>query len=404
MIWRIFSKKGFVLIGILGFVLILIMLLIPLISWSVNEYRWTTHSFRSLQALNLADAGAEAAIWEIVYNDEQFTSWSGTNPKTMTISSFKDEDNNTIGDIQISVNQTSTSHYTVTSTGFVPNAANPVASKRVKVFVLPKTLFNNAAFGNSSVSLAGITLVDSYNSSLGPYSALLAGDKGDIGTNNILTMTGNASVKGDALVAPGGSASGVEPRITGELFYAGSPTVLDPVILPDYLSSAPISPDLSLTSSAAATLPIGNYHYQNISITSGGVLTLSAGTNIYVSQQISVTGGSSRIICGSDVKLYIRGTANFAGQGITNSTGIPGDLQIYGLGSGTTISYSGGSNFYGTIYAPECSISTSGNSSIFGAIVGNTVTLTGTGALHYDESLSQNGPSQGFTIIYWQED
>jgi len=88
---------------------------------------------------------------------------------------------------------------------------------------------------------------------------------------------------------------------------------------------------------------------------------------------------------------------------IVKTSGIPGNLQIYGLDSGTTINYAGGSDFYGTIYAPEGDVSTSGNSNIFGAIVGDTVTLSGTGALHYDESLAENGPSQGFTIVYWQE-
>lgn len=400
--WHIFGKKGFILAGILCFILLLILVIIPLMSWSANEYSWTARSFMSLQALNLADAGAESAIWEIVYNNEQFTTWSGTNPKTTTLSSFKDGNNKTIGDISISADQTSAHHYTITSAGFVPNITKPVANKTVKVFVLPKALFNNAVFGNSSVSLTGITLVDSYDSSLGPYSSLNAGENGDIGTNDTLTMSGNASVKGDALVAPGGNVSGVESRITGELFYAGNPTELDPVILPAYFSGVPITPDLKLTKDTT-TIPAGNYHYEEIALSSSAVLVISGNTNIYISEKISITG-AAKIVAGSNVKFYIMGDANFGGQGIINSSGLPSDLQIYGLGSGTTINYSGGNDFYGTIYAPECAVSTGGNSSIYGAIVGNTVTLSGTGSLHYDEKLTEDGPSQGFTIVYWQED
>lgn len=405
MTWQSSGKKGFILAGILCLVLVLIMLIVPLISWSVNEYGWTSRSFMSLQALNLADAGAESAIWEIIYNDEQFTSWAGTNPRTITLSSFKDGNNNTIGDIEVSADQTSAQHYTITSTGFVPNAANPVISKTVKVLVFPKAIFHNAVFGNYSVKLSGITLVDSYDSDLGPYSSLTAGSNGDIGTNDLLTMAGNASVKGDALIGPEGTSSGVETRITGELFYAGNPTELDPVTLPDYFSSVPISPDIKLTKDVT-NIFTGNYCYKDVSLSSSATLAIADNTNIYVSEQISITG-SARIITGINVKLYIKGDANFAGQGIVNTSGLPSSLQIYGLASTTstptTISYSGGSNFYGAIYAPECDIITGGNSSIFGALVGNNVTLSGTGALHYDESLVENGPSQGFNIIYWQE-
>ncbi len=401
MSWHLLGKKGFILVTMLCFILLLILIMIPLISWSTNEYAWTSHSFMSLQALNLADAGAESAIWEIVYNDEQFASWAGTNPKTITLSSFKDSGNKAIGDITVSADQTSAHHYTITSTGFVPNAAKPVTGKTVKVFVLPKAVFNNAVFGNHSVLLSGITLVDSYDSRLGPYSSLTARENGDIGTNDILTMVGSASVKGDALVAPGGSVSGVEPRITGELFYAANPTELDPVILPSYFGGVPTSPNLSLNKDTT-TLLTGNYHYKEISLSGSATLEINGNTNMYVSEKIYLTG-TAKIDIGPNVKLYIKGDANLGGQGIVNSSGIPSNLQIYGLGSGTTIKYAGGSDFYGTIYAPESDVSTSGNSSIFGAIVGNTVKLSGTGELHYDESLADNGPSQGFTIVYWQE-
>lgn len=395
---RINNKKGFLLISMLSFTIILSLIIIPLISWSVNEYKWTSRSYMSLQALNLADAGAESAIWEIAYNNELFTSWSGTNPKTITITSFKDGNNRTIGDITVSADKTSASHYTITSTGFVPNASNPIATKTVKVFLLPKVLFNNAVFGNTSVTLSGITLVDSY---LAPYSALTARENGDIGTNNILKMVGAATVKGDALVAPGGSATGVESRITGELFYASDPAELDPVALPDCFDGVPVSPDIKLPG-GTATLPSGNYRYEEIDLSSDAVLTINSDTNIYISESIAVTA-SARINTGANVAFYISGDANFAGQGIVNTSGVPSNLQIYGIGSTTTIDYSGGSDFYGVIYAPECDVSTGGNSSIYGAIVGNVVTLGGTGALHYDESLSDNGPAQGYTIIYWQE-
>lgn len=394
-------NEGFVMVMTLCFAVLLILAIIPLITWAVNEYMWTSRSFAALQALNLADAGAELGIWEIVYNGEQFTSWSGTNPKTMSISSFTDNNGKVTGDIAISADQTSPQHYQITSTGTAPNSTKPIGSKTIKVSVFPKPLFNNAVFGADSVTLSGIALVDSYDSRVGPYSSLTAKANGDVGTNGVLSMVGTTSVKGDALIVPGGSATGVESRITGEVYYASEPLELDLIGLPDYFASVPTSPDLDLNHDITP-LASGNYHFEEIKMSSSAVLTVSNDTNIYVSNSMTLTG-SAQITTGSNVKFYINGTANIAGQGILNATGRPNNLQIYGLGSSTSISYSGGSNFYGTIYAPDSDVSVSGGASLFGAIVGESVSISGTGTLHYDESLSDNGPSQGFSIIYWQE-
>ena len=48
---------------------------------------------------------------------------------------------------------------------------------------------------------------------------------------------------------------------------------------------------------------------------------------------------------------------------------------------------SGGSATYLSIYAPGTSVSVSGDSPLFGALVGKTLTVTGNSALHYDVAL-----------------
>lgn len=402
MIRDILLKKGFVLVGVVGFSLLIILVIIPLIGWSVSEYNWTTRSLKSLEALNLADAGAEYAIWEIAHNNKNFTGWSGVNPKTITISSFRDNNMRVVGDITVSADETSLDHFNVVSTGFVRIAGNQIVRKRVHVQVFPKPLFHNAVFGNSSVSLSGIALVDSYDSSLGPYSSLTARSNGDVGSNNIISMVGSTSIKGDALIGPEGSTSGVETRITGEVFYSANPVELELPALPSFFSSVPLSPDIKITKDTT-TLATGNYHFNNIDLSSTAILDINSNSNVYVSQSITTTA-QARIITAANVKIYISGDANFAGQGILNTTGIPRNLEIIGLGSDTNISYAGGADFYGTIYAPESTVSISGGASIFGAIVGDVVTMSGTGTLHYDESLSEGGPTQGYAIAYWQED
>ncbi len=403
MIRQIIEKKGFILVATSCFSLLLILIVIPLINWSVNEFGWTSRSFLALQALNLADAGAELAVWEIAHNNEQFSSWSGLNPRTVTLSSFTDDNGKVIGDITVSANQTSPRNYTVTSTGLVPNAQKPIVKKTVKVLVFPNALFNNGIFGKTSVTMSGNTYIDSYDSSVGPYSALTAGSNGDVGTNGVLTMSENSLINGDALIGLGGSASGVTSRVSGEIFYSGNEVELPPVTLPDYFSGLTNSGNLSLSSDDTMVIPSGNYFYQTISLSAKSSLTINSNTNIYVSEGFSISG-QAVVSTNSVVTLYIGGNGDFSGQGIVNNSGIPSGLQIYALGDGTSLSYSGKSNFYGIIYAPESTVSASGNASYFGAIIGDTVNFSGNGGFHYDETLSDNGPSSGFSIAYWQED
>ena len=401
-----FNKKGFVLLSVTMLSVIFIIIAIPLISWTVHEFSWTTRSFMSLRALNLADAGAEAAIWEIIYNNEQFTGWGGIDPKTTIIYSFTDNAGQVIGDISVSAQNLSPGTWLITSIGFVPSIASPTVKKTIKVKAFPHPLFNNCLFGTSSVTMSGNGIVDSYNSSIAPYSLATAGSNGDVGTNGTLTLSGGASVHGDVLIGPDGSTSGVsQTNVTGEVFYSGNDVELPPILLPSYFSGIPNSGNLYLPQGkdTTMTIPTGNYYYNNISLSGQAELTISANTHLYVNNDFT-TSGQSIIYTYPGVEIYIGGDGNFSGQGIINTSGIPSNLQIYGLGSDTSISYSGQNDFYGTIYAPEVSISLSGNAAFFGAIVGETIDISGNGSFHYDEALSQNGPFSGYDIAYWQED
>ena len=397
-------RKGFVLASVVALSVIFIIIVIPMIAWSVNELFLTAHSFMSLRALNLADAGADLAVWDIIHNNAQFTGWSGTNPKTTTIYSFTDSNGTSVGDIVVSALNTASNQYLVTSTGYVPSIADTKAKKIVKVKAFPRPLFNNGIFGYSAVALSGNTVVDSYNSNNGPYSIATAGTNGDIGSNGSLTLADNALVKGDLFVGPSGSVAGNIPgRYTGETVYSGNDVEPESVTLPGYFTGLPNLGNYTVAGNQTPTLPTNNYFYENISVSGGSaVLTISANSHVYVRTNFTISG-QAKVITGSGVEFYVGGTGSFAGQGIVNSTGVPNDLRIYGLSASTNLSYTGLSDFYGAIYAPESTVYLGGNAAYFGAIVGGNVTETGNVAFHYDEALAQNGPYDGYDIAYWQE-
>ncbi len=401
------KDRSFVLLSILLISAVFIILVVPLLGWVGNEFSWTYRSFTTLRALNLADAGAELAIWEILYNGAGFAAWGGTNPKTMTVSNFTDSAGKVIGDIQISVLTTSPNNYLVTSTGLANiNTASDV-SKTVKAKVFPHRLFNNAIFGYDSVSLVGISLADSYDSSMGPYSSLTAGSNADVGSNEELTIQGSALVKGNVLIGPAGTISGNDPsHVTGETFYSGVTTekvVYPPQAYLDYLNGLPLQSDISLASNDLLTIPSGDFKYNKIAVKSSAHLTISANSNIYVVEDFSVSGGDATVFTENGVNIYLGGNASFAGVGLVNPSGIPNNLHIYGVNGATTLNFSGQSNFYGSIYAPYADIGLSGGADFFGAVVGDDVSLSGNFKFHYDEFLSQNGPFSGYDVAYWQE-
>ncbi len=396
------KKRASVLFSAIFIAVVFLIVLLPLINWSMNEFTWTSRSFMSLKALNLADAGADLAAWEVIHNGASFAGWAGANPKTLTLSSFSDNGGTAAGDIAISCLNTSPGNYLVTSTGFVPNSTATTAQKTVKVKIFPHALFNNGIFAYTSVSLSGNTLVDSYNSASGPYTPLTAGSNGDVGTNGAFTISEDARVKGDIFIGPNGSVSGADSNVTGETFYSGNEVELVNPPLPDYFASLPNLGPLSVGGQQAPIIPTGNYIYESITVDGQSTLTLSNTAHIYVRTNVSVAGQAS-IVTNEGAEIYIGGSGNFAGQGIVNATANPTNLRIYGLSAGTTLNYAGLSDFYGTVYAPQSAVTMSGNASVFGAVVGNTVTLGGNIQFHYDEALTQNGPFSGYDTAYWQE-
>jgi len=397
------KRKGFILFSVLCFILVLMIIMVPLLSWSISEFSWTRRSFSSLSALNLADAGAESAIWQIVYNNAQFTEWSGTNPKTITLQSFTDNTGRAVGDISVSAESTSPDHYIITSTGFVPDMTSPLTSKTVKVKVFPHAIFNNGIFGSDSVTLTGNTLVDSYDSEDAPYSPATAEDNGDVGTNGTLTLLENTSISGDAFISSGGSIL-IDPTtsLSGEIYYSGGEVELEPIAFPDDLAALSSGGNW-LISKDNLSMASGNYRYESITVEGQGALTLNDNVRLYIHNDFSVAGQAT-VFTNNNVEIYIGGNGNFAGQGMVNTTGVPDNLIMYGLGADTALNFTGLNDFSGCVYAPESSVYMSGEAGYFGSVIAGDVTLAGNIKFHFDENLLSDGPSIGYDIAYWQED
>lgn len=70
---------------------------------------------------------------------------------------------------------------------------------------------------------------------------------------------------------------------------------------------------------------------------------------------------------------------------MVNESQDPADFTI--ISSGTEMKISGGSDFYGSILAPYADVVFTGGATIYGAVIGGTLKLSGDMEFHLDTSL-----------------
>jgi hypothetical protein len=214
--------------------------------------------------------------------------------------------------------------------------------------------------------------------------------------------------------------TGTEPANDGNV--QGTKTspfseTITPVTTPAWSSYNPapaiIKSTMTLTGGAKDTP--ARYKVSELTISAGKSLTLSthaAGEESYV--EIWVTGkmttsGTGFITQdpGVHVTYYVEDDITVSGSSFNNRSNVASNLMIYGVNpsSGTQkLTVSGSGNFIGIIEAPKFDINVSGGASLSGAFIGNTLTVSGSGGVHYDEALKggSNGGAK-YILASWLE-
>lgn len=409
----IFNKKSFGLIAAVLIMLIISVMGITVVSILSVSTRTSVDYMQSRQALFLAESGIQRALLELSKGGGAWTGWSGTDPKTiqLTLTGY--------GDYDISIASPASNAAHITSTGYIPNrtASNKVV-RVTEAIVQKDSLFGKyAGFGGGSaggssigVRLGGGAYTDSYDSSVGLYNVGgNIGLDGDVGTNADITVVGGATIGGDATTGPAGTFNN-DPAVSGDITHDASVT-LPAVVVPSSLTSLSSSGSITSTTSLAS----GNYKYDKISLASSDVLTVTGPANIYLtnSTSIKMTGSSKITVSPSStgpVIIYADGNVSAAGQGIENSTFLPSNFQLYGSKGSPTqdIKLTGGTSFYGLVYAPNGALTISGITNVYGSYIGDTMDMSGGGALHHDTSSSTSTSTPSFvpsvyTPTNWKE-
>lgn len=226
------------------------------------------------------------------------------------------------------------------------------------------------------VGINGVTIngsyTDSFNSDDGSYGTGSIGNQGHVCSNATINLLGASTiVHGDAHPGPGCSVSG-SGSATGSMTALTSPLV-EPAIDPG-------NADCSNNNGKLPSSVIDKNG--NFALKSKQNLNMPAGTYYFSSFKL---GAQSTLTINSKVTIFCKGNFDAGGGTIANKTQLAANCQLYVMGS--TLKLSGGSHFYGVVYAPGADITRSGNSNFFGVAVGKTLQSAGNGGLHYDEAL-----------------
>ncbi len=395
------NRKGFMLVLSLLTASILLILTMAYIGRVVADYRFTSKIYNSTDALNLAEAGVERALWEIRYNNMAFSGWAttidgnGNKTSAISVNSFQTSTGDNIGDYTVTAWVSSDGmSATATAMGYAPNRSSPDAKRTIKV-TYARHNFARAVVGTGGITMSGQAYTDSYDSSLGLYSAQPHTQNGDIASNGAITLSGQAHINGDANPGAGYPFSGT-PNVSGSYGTLQAPVVVDPIPA-STMDAARTTNNNGNIIYAPGNNPLTGYA---LSVSGSNSITLPGGTYYFTS--VNISGQASINVTGASTVYVDGGNVTVSGQGIVNNTGLPKNLLIYSTGSIATLS--GQAAFAGAIYAPTATVTLSGQDNFYGSIVCGSSIDSGQAAIHFDLSLLNVSPVfANSKVTSWQE-
>jgi len=419
------------------FSLVLCTLVASMVGLLQTEYRQVHRSNHFAQTLHLAEAGAEEGIAMLNNGGSSWTTngWtaSGTNYTKTVTNLTAISSSSSIGTYQVTVLGPSSANPQIVSTGTVANSfLGASISRAVKVTLAGGATFRWAIHSETTIETKKDALIDSFDSTSASYSDFTPGggcvtggayglydsslrkDNGDVAANGTSSGTINVAKDctfyGDVSTGPGGTIA------NGGNLFIGYLTNSVPSVNSNRISSTstevmplPTVPFSSSTSLGAITgSPTINggsgtpVDYNATSINSSGVITFANGyTRLHVTGNIN--WDEVIVNPGSRVEVYLAGSMDASKNAEINVCGQAYQLVMYGLSASSSFSSDKGWTFTGCIYAPGCDFDFKKEAYWSGALVGKSFSFKKSLEFHYDESLLNNGPVSGCTVVSWQE-
>ena len=288
--------------------------------------------------------------------------------------------------------------------GWWGTAANPLGTSEVSA-VIERTaspFWDKAVWVRTSANFSGNPVgsyVDAYDSALGPYGGTNISNT-SFGSNGSVTLGGFARINGDLFYGPTGTFNNNVQAgwtsVTGQVTQLPAKRVFPPI--PNF-SVGTTDPAVPKTVGAS----IGSGSYRNISVPQDTNITLTGGT-YYIDNFTLSRGATITLSAGVNTTLFVKSGLTFNQGAVLNSSD-PSLFQIYYAGTNAaTVSLKTTGSYYGTIYAPNATLSLSGGTGFYGSFIADTLVASGGSAIHYNKALGTKSLALGpFRIMTWTQ-
>ncbi len=414
---NLYDTRGSVLLVAVIFATIAAISLGSYIRMAGAEMRLANSQFYANASLNLAEAGIEEALYAL---NREAWSEQGWEPGPRSVDRQKrfggvDLGTGATGDFVVRVQDHSSHEPTVIAEGTV-TAAGQSTSKQIEAKLRRRSYFGNGITSRSAIIIRGNRVyIASYRSSV-PETIENDLDNGSIASVLVVDESidiGNATIRG--WVATGGGDPIWRPNATVGSHDTPDGVVEEDRISRDFSSSFPeverpdtllFTPYLGVEETLGLPGETSTYVADSINIAgTGSELRIQGDVTLVVDNDFNI-GGNGRVVIeeNSSLTLFVGGELSVLGNGIANQPGFPGNLHVYGFGSGTSEWDLGGTaDLFAAVYAPNANINLRGTSEYRGAVVGNNVFLNGDLDFWYDEDLEELLTDDRYAMSRWRE-
>ncbi|MDD2764526.1 MAG: hypothetical protein PHE83_11185 [Opitutaceae bacterium] len=432
-------SRGAVLIIALLVAAFIALVLGSYINLNLSTARLANRSYCADAAFNLAEAGAEEALWSFnqaaAGSSSAWEGWRQSGSAAWQKFGGFDLTPNTTGWVKVYVDnndlQSGLPPKIVTQASVDPYGDAPV-TKMLEITLQRRSPFAGGLVAKRYVSFQGTnTSVDSWDSNpdhnpatpAAPYSYSVRKDGGSVASTsvqNTAVQINQAHVWG--YVATGGAP----PQVGHEGSVRGASTPADVQIDPARISTdfnaafppvatptdgtllAPITTSMTLGFSGMTT----RWRCPRVSLSDDDTLTIQGDVTLIITaapghRAIAITGRAGIVIpAGASLTLYVAGDVLIAGQGLANANAAPVSCLLWGTNQtedGQKLQLAGKGALKVALYAPVGEVTINGNGDMMGSVVADTITLTGNAAFHYDESLGVYGVNMPYGVAKWRE-
>jgi len=371
----------------------------------LSELNQSTYTAYQAEAFHLAEAAIDDAIRNV--SGGTITNLSST---SLGAGTYWAEVDNSLG----------ANRYVITAHG---SSTSLQTNVEAILEIVPLKSYDYGIQTQSTVNIAKLNVIDSYDSGNGGYGGANVGSNGHLATNatgaGSMVIGKDSIVDGTLYVGVGGNPA---TDITlGSGATVGGTDTLDvaATLTPETFAGGGATGPLTVASFGSQELSAGTYSYTSLELGQSASLSITGNVTLYVEEYFHLGQGSSFTTnCEGSctVTIYVEGGSDPAvlavqvDQGSTFSAGNkPTDLVVYVTGDGGAqagaVQFNQNNGFYGVIDAPLSDVFLDRDAQLFGAVVGYLVSSSQGVTIHYDEALSGglSSASGSVQLLSWRE-